>query len=187
MSRDDLLARLDVHATSSLFVASEQESLARLRAFVAHTPTCFERTHRAGHVTGSAWVLNHGRTHVVLLHHKKLGLWLQPGGHADGDPDVAEVAAKEAREETGIEGLVLADPRIFDVDVHAIPARPAKKPRAAEPAHFHYDVRFVFQAPAGADVVVSDESHDVRWVAKDEVPKFTRDLSVLRMHAKWAP
>lgn len=184
--RGPLLALLDAHAESPRLVSQEVESFRRLRTFVKSTERCFERQHLAGHVTGSAWILDARDAHVVLLHHKKLGLWLQPGGHADGDPDVFRVALKEAEEETGLFDLAPIHQGIFDVDVHAIPARPAKGSRGAEPAHFHYDVRFAFRAPEGASLTLSDESHAVRWVAREDVPRFTRDASVRRMHAKWS-
>lgn len=177
--RRDLLERLERHAESALFVPEEQESLHRIRAFVRSQPSCFFRGSVLGHVTGSAWVVDHPGERVLLLHHRKLGLWLQPGGHADGDPDVARVAAREALEETGIEGLELVSPDPFDVDVHAIPAR------RGEGAHFHYDVRFLFRAPRGALPQTSEESHAVAWLELARVPAYTRDSSVLRMLSKW--
>jgi 8-oxo-dGTP pyrophosphatase MutT (NUDIX family) len=176
--RRPLLERLERHRASPFFVPEERESLERLVAFVAARPRCFERASLDGHVTGSAWVVDADGGRVILLHHKKLGLWLQPGGHADGDPDVARVARAEAVEETGIFALEPLGDGIFDVDVHAIPAR------RHEPAHFHYDVRFAFRAPAGAQPVLSEESHEVAWVPLDRVPAYTRDRSVLRMLAK---
>ena len=81
---------------------------------------------------------------VLLLHHRKLDRWLQPGGHAEpGEADGEEVALREAREETGIAALRLHPdaPRPLDVDVHAIPAR------GSEPAHLHLDLRYVVIAP----------------------------------------
>jgi 8-oxo-dGTP pyrophosphatase MutT (NUDIX family) len=88
-----------------------------------------------GHVTGSAWIVNHDGSKVVLLHHAKLGIWVQPGGHCDGETDVAQVALREAREETGLE-VSLLDEAIFDVDVHRIPEY------WNTPEHFHFDIRF---------------------------------------------
>ena len=75
--------------------------------------------------------------------------------------------------------LEALSPEIFDVDVHEIPAR------KGEPAHLHYDVRFALVAPAGAEFVVSEESHDLAWVPRAEVAHYNTDDSVLRMAAKW--
>ena len=140
---------------------------------------CFQRELLEGHVTGSAWILDHSREHCLLTHHKKLGLWLQCGGHADGDPDVLQVALREAREESGVAGIEPLSTEIFDVDVHRIPAK------GTEPEHFHYDVRFALIAPFGATLVVSDESHALAWVKREEIEHYDTDASVRRMADKW--
>src|SRR5687767_11824108 len=131
----------------------ERSSSSRLIAFVERSPRCFDRSLLEGHVTGSAWLLDDARERCLLTHHKKLGMWLQCGGHADGDPDVLQVALREAREESGIVGIEPLSTEIFDVDVHLIPAK------GSEPEHFHYDVRFALVAPPGATFIVSEESH----------------------------
>jgi 8-oxo-dGTP pyrophosphatase MutT (NUDIX family) len=131
-----------------------------------------------GHVTGSAWVVSGDGTAVVLLHHGKLGRWLQPGGHADGDSDIVRVALREAREETSLQSLRLGGRAILDVDVHAIPAR------GAESAHLHYDVRFLFFADRVEDPVPSDESHGALWLALDDARRLAPEESILRMIRK---
>lgn len=155
--------------------------LARFTAFVAAHPRCFERGLEIGHVTGSAWITDAAGGRVLLTHHAKLDIWVQPGGHCDGDPDVAAVALKEAVEETGLATLERAGAAIFDLDIHTIPAR------GATPAHEHFDVRFAFRVPAGTSeaFIVSDESHDLAWVRMDELERYTRERSMLRMREKW--
>ena len=74
--------------------------------------------------------------------------------------------------------LRLLSPAIYDVDVHEIPARPG------EPAHHHYDVRFAFVAPPGAEPVCSEESHAVAWIPLDELDRYGADDSVKRLAAK---
>lgn len=154
----------------------------RFEAFVANQPRCFERELEIGHVTGAAWIVDRTGTRVLLTHHRKLDLWLQPGGHCDGDPDVEAVALKEAREETGLDGLVRVQEGIgsvFDLDIHRIPGR------GVFPEHEHFDVRFAFRATAGDAFVVSDESHALAWVPLAELERFTQDPSILRMRTKW--
>jgi 8-oxo-dGTP pyrophosphatase MutT (NUDIX family) len=175
--RRPLLELLDRHRARA--IESERSSLERLIAFVERRPDCFQRELLEGHVTGSAWILDHERRRCLLTHHKKLGLWLQCGGHADGDPDVLQVALREAREESGIEGIEPLSTEIFDVDVHRIPAK------GPEPEHFHYDVRFAVIAPRGATFVVSDESHALAWVEREEIERYHNDASVRRMADKW--
>jgi 8-oxo-dGTP pyrophosphatase MutT (NUDIX family) len=142
-------------------------------------PACFERDFwRPGHVTGSAWLLDGRRERVLLTHHRKLGRWLQLGGHADGDEDVRRVACREAMEESGLE-VALVESSIFDIDVHEIPAR------GADPAHLHFDLRFALCACGGDDFTVSAESHALRWVSIAEVAALTDELSMRRMAEKW--
>jgi len=103
--------------------AADATCLSRFTAFVESQPRCFERSLEPGHVTGSAWITSRDGSDVLLTHHRKLNIWVQPGGHADGDPDIAAVAAREALEETGLPGLVSCGDGIFDLDIHPIPAR----------------------------------------------------------------
>ena len=155
----------------------EAAAVARFDAFVDSHPDCFHRSCRVGHITGSSWLVDVAGDRVLLAHHRKLGRWLQPGGHSDGDPDTLAVALREAREESGLEVRVLDD-AIFDIDVHRIPARDR------EPAHLHFDVRFVVQAEHDR-FRVSDESYALAWVPTAELGDLTDEESVLRMARKW--
>lgn len=175
MKRQGLLALLDAHQPAD---AHEAAMLDRLRQFVVANTECFERSLAVGHVTGSAWVLDLDRTHVLLTHHGKLDKWLQLGGHADGDSDVLQVALREAQEESGLNGIRPVDQRIFDVDIHLIPAR------KHEAEHFHYDVRFLLEADRGQSLQISDESKALEWVRLDRVSDLTQEESMLRMARK---
>ena len=139
----------------------------------------FARERLAGHFTASAWLVSGDGRRALLTHHRKLGRWLQLGGHADGDRDLARAALREAQEESGLEGLAV-DPGIFDLDRHWIPDH------GTVPAHWHYDVRYVVRASADEAFVVSDESHALAWrdvatLAADA----SADASVRRMAGKW--
>lgn len=138
--------------------AGEREMLVRMREFMAAHEDCFERHLAVGHMTGSAWILDVEREHVLLTHHAKLNRWLQLGGHADGNPDLLSVAMREAREESGLEGIRVLSPTPFDVDIHEIPAR------RREEIHLHYDVRFLMEASRAEPLVVTEESHELAWV-----------------------
>lgn len=180
--RQPLLAQLrDYHAR----FPEESATVSRFRRFVQDHVACFERTLEAGHVTGSAWVLDPSGACVLLTHHRKLGRWLQLGGHADGDSDVLRVALREAEEESGLAVAAVASEgraQILDLDIHRIPERRGR--RGLEPAHEHYDVRFALRA-ASADFHVSEESLELAWVALDELGRYEVDSSVRRMAAKW--
>ena len=176
MSREDVIRQLREYRARW---AAESETVDRFIDFLVSHPDAFERELAIGHVTGSAWVVDAAGTRVLLTHHKKLGLWVQLGGHADGDTDVFRVARREAEEESGLTSLEPAGDGIFDVDVHRIPARPG------EPEHFHWDIRYAFQAAGNESYRVSDESHDLRWIEIGSLESVTREESMLRMARKW--
>lgn len=148
-------------------------------SLLAEPGDAFVRERLAGHFTASAWLVSADGTRALLTHHRKLDRWLQPGGHADGDRDVARVALKEAQEESGLRGLRLL-PGLFDIDRHWIPEH------KGVPAHWHYDARFVVRAGEDEGFVVSDESHALAWRAvRDIAADGTADASVRRMACKW--
>lgn len=156
----------------------EAQLVARYASFVEGHADCFKRSLQLGHVTGSAWLLDAAAERVLLTHHRKLNRWLQPGGHADGDSDVHRVAMKEAAEESGLAAIEFVTQELFDLDIHQIPAR------GEEPAHWHYDCRFLLKS-AGADAfTVSGESHDLAWVPFDQLGDYTDEVSMLRMNEK---
>ncbi len=138
----------------------------------------FQRTHLPGHITGSAWIVNSDKTKVLLVHHAKLNRWLQPGGHADGDENVLRVALREAEEETGVKELEVIHDQIFDLDVHTIPTRKDFQ------EHLHFDIRFLIKANEAEPLVVSEESHDVKWISLKDLEKYNDETSILRLKKK---
>ena len=157
----------------------QQAFKACFMAFVAEHPDCCERSLAHGHLTGSAWLVSADGRRALLMHHRKLDRWLQPGGHADGDFDLAGVALREAEEETGLTGLV-REGGIFDLDRHESPAR------GAEPAHWHYDLRFVVRATAGEDFSQNAESLALAWFDIAELTgRSDLDESLRRMARRW--
>lgn len=157
----------------------EAAVVAQFHALLGEGDDPYSRARLAGHFTASAWLVSADGTRALLTHHRKLDRWLQPGGHADGDRDLARVALKEAEEESGLRGSRL-QPGLFDIDRHWIPEH------KGVPAHWHYDARFVVRAGDDEAFVVSEESHALAWrevsaIAGDE----TADASVRRMACKW--
>lgn len=156
----------------------EAGMLLRFETFLASTEHCFSRTWEAGHITGSAWIVDASRSRVLLTHHAKLGRWFQLGGHSENDPHTLATAMREAREESGLAGIEPVSEDVFDLDVHLIPAR------GAELEHFHYDVRFAFVADPSEPLRVSSESRRLLWVPLHDVEALNADDSIRRMVAK---
>lgn len=158
----------------------EAAMLAFIVEFVNEHSDSLHRSQALGHLTGSAWIVDPSRTRTLLTHHSKLDKWLQPGGHADGDPDLSAVAMREANEETGVTGLRLVSPQIYDVDQHWIPARGETE------GHWHLDIRFMIEADPSIPFVVTDESHDLAWVSLDAVAGLNPEESMARLVRKTA-
>ncbi|MCB9796145.1 MAG: NUDIX hydrolase [Alphaproteobacteria bacterium] len=140
----------------------------------------FSRGHfLPGHFTASAFIVSPERDGLLLIHHRKLGKWLQPGGHFDpGDVNALSAARREMQEETGLVGLPLVAEGALDVDIHDIP------PLKGEPAHQHFDVRFAFQAATRDFAADLNEVKGARWFTYDEVDETWSDASVMRAVGK---
>lgn len=172
-----LIALLAHHPAAD---AEEEASLLRVLRFLALSPDPFSRGNAEGHVTCSVVIGRPGGGAYLLVHHRKLGRWLQPGGHTDSDDaDALATALREAREETGLSAL--ETPRggqPFDVDVHPIPARPG------EPAHFHFDLRFLATTSETAVTAQTEEVAGVRWFTLEEALAEGVDGSLARALGK---
>ena len=180
MHRNILLDLLKNHKG---FDENESKMLAETIEFVKFNEDCFMRELTIGHVTGSAWIVDKSHRYVLLTHHRKLDKWFQPGGHCDGDKDVLNVAMKEAIEETGVVDIQLLSNDIYDVDVHLIPAGGVPQ-RKGIAEHFHYDIRFLFEADKEIPLIISDESNDLAWVEIAKVAEFNNSESITRMGRK---
>lgn len=141
--------------------------------FVDTHDDALHRSCAEGHLTGSALVVDDEGRHVVILHHRKLRRWLQPGGHCDGNANLAAVALREATEETGIHGLVV-HPVAIDIDAHEVDP-PSEGP------HVHLDVRYLVLAPPGATLAGNHESTAIRWAVPDELVDLGADQGLVRM------
>ena len=178
MNREGLLEALSGYTAAGTL---EAESLARIRRFLASPADPFSRENPEGHITASAIVARPDGSAFLLVHHRKLSRWLQPGGHTEAaDASALDTALREAREETGIAQFVLPTAgEILDVDVHAIPAH------GRDPAHSHFDIRYLLTAagqinPAAAE----DPARPMAWRGFAEIETSGADDSLMRALAK---
>ena len=178
MKREPLLAALARYAPSD---AREAESLAHIRRFLAAPDDPFHRDNPEGHVTGSAVVARPDGSAFLLILHRKLGRWLQPGGHTEeSDASVLGTALREAREETGLSAFeVPPEDAILDVDVHPIPAR------GRDAAHLHFDVRYLLVTSETHDrSAAEDPARPMRWTSFEDAFASGADDSLLRALGK---
>lgn len=174
-AQDDLARAAASVRAAAPGAPSHEAARTQILSFLDAHPDALHRSCEEGHLTGSALVVDPATRHVLLLFHTKVQRWLQPGGHADGDGDLAHVALREAQEETGIEGLRVVTPAI-DLDVHVFHSA-----SGADPDHLHLDVRHLVLAPPGAELSGNHESQALRWVAFDDLAGHDVDPGTIRM------
>ena len=173
-----LLQALQSHKPAD---AQEGADLRAMMALLQSGQECFVRTNLWAHFTGSALLVNAAGDKVLLNHHRALDRWLHFGGHADGNPDLYDVARRELIEESGVTAFEPLIPGIFDIDIHPIPYNEKK----GEPAHLHYDVRFLFRMTDDSEFMVSDESVAARWCGYEEAKALAASVTFTRMLDKW--
>lgn len=174
MNRDKLIQNI-----SNYKIFSEEDDIVKNRFlnFIATYKNCFDRSLEIGHITASAFIIDKKNEKIVLLHHKKLDKWLQPGGHCDGEENVLKVAIKEVFEETGII-IDYLESDIFDLDIHTIPSY------KNIPQHEHFDIRFLFDLDSTLPTVINEESNQLAWVSVNDLENYTNEDSILRMRKK---
>lgn len=146
---------------------------------IANPNDWWQRSLLDGHFTGSAWVLNPDHSKALLIHHRGLDKWFQPGGHAEEtDVSLIETARRESQEECGLGTLEILENAVFDLDIHIIPNK------KEIPEHLHYDVRFLFQAESEALQGDEVELNDLAWVPLRELMGRDLQQSVRRMVLK---
>jgi len=173
--RSDLIRLLTAHRTDD---PQERDYRLRMLDLAAAALDPFDRHHyEPGHFTASGFVLHPDVTRVLLVHHAKLDLWLQPGGHVDPeDETLLGAAMREIREETGIAATPITS-SLVDIDIHVFPGT------GSQARHQHFDLRFAFVA-AQPEIGDSEEILDARWVAMEELADLGVDRSVTRPVSK---
>ena len=164
-ARADLLALLEAHTPADDKEACDME---RIKALVLAHPNIMSMSCEVAHITASAAIIEPESRRTLLHYHKRLGRWLQVGGHAEYETDFARVALREAREETGLPDLEHHPPRAvpkpLDYDVHTIPQDRNK------PEHLHLDFRYVLVThQPEALAPAAGESLQFRWLDCAEV------------------
>jgi 8-oxo-dGTP pyrophosphatase MutT (NUDIX family) len=180
VTRQQITATIDRYL--DLYPADRAELDPLLTALENDCADLSSRAALPGHVTcGAAVIDDCGR--VLMIRHKVLGKWLLPGGHLDpGDTGLVDGAFRELEEETGIArqklaGAPAADAFPIDVDVHTVPANPAK----GEAAHWHADFRYAFRVTAAEVRLQLEEvtAHAWRPPADLQTPRLIARVGLL--------
>ncbi len=168
-----------IQSISNYKILSKEDEVFKYRFinFIATHKNCFERSLEIGHITASAFIVDKKNEKILLLHHKKLNKWLQPGGHCDGEENVLKVAIKEVYEETGLK-IDSLESDIFDLDIHTIPSNKTIS------QHEHFDIRFLFDLDSALQTRINEESNQLAWVSVKNLEKYTNENSILRMRKK---
>ncbi len=176
MNRETVIAQLENYHTD---FSDEAEFQRIALQFVHENSNFYQRTNLQGHVTTSAWILSPDLKSALLVHHKKLNRWLQVGGHLELEDETLEQGARrEAIEESGLTDLELLSEDIFDVDLQPYPER------GNEPAHFHYDVRYIYWAKNWELNADFAEVNHVKWQAIDDLMQQDVERGIRRMLLK---
>jgi 8-oxo-dGTP pyrophosphatase MutT (NUDIX family) len=180
--REHVRTLLDGHARA---FELPEDSHALLRRQIASGDDIHSRGTFPGHVTTSAFILDEAGERILLIHHRSLDRWLQPGGHYEAPEDLAVSALREAVEETGMKGLVIdswhrTSGLAIDIDSHRIPARPER----GEPEHWHHDIRYMVRAKERTAIRPDlREVHGAEWRELHELeaiaPQALRNMRML--------
>lgn len=133
----------------------------------------YRRDNLLGHLTASAWIINHARDKVLMAYHNIYQSWAWLGGHADGEKDLLKVAYQEAKEESSIRNINLVVPQPIEINI--CPVSPHIKNQIFVPAHLHYNVVYLFEGDENEFIQIkSDENSDVSWIRMSDVPNICR-------------
>ncbi|QUH26538.1 NUDIX hydrolase [Serpentinicella alkaliphila] len=175
MNKMDLIKLINQYYPDSEDEIKDKNSIIE---FLSNNDIFLGKGNTSGHITGSTWIVDKHKNKVLLTHHRKLGKWLQLGGHTEENENILDSALREAIEESGLTNLKVLSRDIFDVDVHLIPRR------KNELEHYHYDIRFLIEADDTETIVISKESINLKWLPLSEIDLYSNEQSIKRMVKK---
>ena len=176
MKKEELIRDVEKHIAYDL---KEAKAKQKILEFLYSNDNFAGRDNKIGHITGAAWIVSKDRKKVLLTHHLKLNMWVQLGGHVDGDESILETAIRESREESGLTSLKVLSEDIFDVDVHLFPRR------GKVDEHYHFDIRYLLEADENEEIRPQiSETKSIKWVPLEDVPKYSFEENIWRMADK---
>ncbi len=175
-----LLQHLETYVCESEI---ETASVVRSKRMIMKHPDIWYQSCEEGHITGSGLIIHKASKEILLMYHRKLQLWLQMGGHGEGELDPSQIALREAIEESGLTDLTFfpdsVQPTFIDVDAHLIPGR------GDIVEHYHLDFRYLFYTSSPEKIQrAKAEAHDLRWYSFSEIPTLPLRQATLRLIQK---
>lgn len=161
--REDIMAYLPC-------CEQEERDKAQILGFLDSNDDAFLRSNLTAHMTASAWVVNPARDKVLMVYHKIYDSWSWTGGHADGDTDLAAVALREVREETGVKSARLLSNDILSLEILTVDGH--EKRGEYVPSHLHMNVTYLIEADDSDELTVCEEENSgVQWFTPDTALK----------------
>jgi ADP-ribose pyrophosphatase YjhB (NUDIX family) len=161
----------------------EERDLKLILDFILNNNDALDRNNLAAHITSSAFVMNKDLTKVLFAFHNIYQSWSWVGGHNDLNPNLLEVAIKEAKEETGVVNIKPYTEDIFTIDV--IYVENHIKHGQYVPDHLHLNASFLLIADESDPLVIQkDENSDVRWFLIDEVKDYVSEPRMIPVYEK---
>ena len=152
--------------------------------YIREHPDCLDRTNLIAHFTASIWTVNPERTKTLMVYHNIYNSWSWIGGHADGEEDLAAVALRELREETGVSHGRLVSGDIFSLETLTVEGHEKKGVYVS--SHLHLNVTYLAEADECETLTVNaEENQAVRWFTfEDALKASTEPWFVERIYAK---
>lgn len=136
------------------------------------------RENKVAHVTVSAFVLNKTHNKVLMAYHNIYDSWAWLGGHADGHPDLLEVALKEIEEESGLTDVSLIEKSIFSLEILTVDGHVKRGEYVS--SHLHLNVTYLFEGDDEAPLrVKEDENSKVGWIPLDKLDNYVSEEWIL--------
>lgn len=164
---------------------TEQEAMDKkaMLDFIENNDDALYRTNLVAHMTSSAVVTNEKETKVLFAYHNIYDAWSWVGGHNDGNPDLLEVAIKEAKEETGVENIRPKSDDVLAIDVVHVTNH--YKHGRFVPDHLHLNATYHLIADENDRLKVKeDENSAVRWFDIDEVLDYVDEPRMVPLYKK---
>lgn len=163
----------------------EQEIIDKkaIMSFIENNDDCLDRSNLIAHITSSAFVLNEQMDKVLFVHHNIYNSWGWVGGHNDSNPDLLEVAIKEALEETGISKVSTYSDEMISLDVILVENHIKNGLFVGD--HLHLNATYILIASEDEELVVKeDENSGVRWFDISDVMEYVTEDRIKDVYNK---